>query len=54
MNVFTADIEQSSGIATSVLRISDTTATEVHVCHCTHCGADIEYRISLEEDEDEL
>lgn len=26
----------------------------VHVCHCTHCGADIEYRISLEEDEDEL
>ncbi len=26
----------------------------VHVCHCTYCGADIEYRISLEEDEDEL
>ena len=24
----------------------------VHFCHCTHCGAVIEYRISLEEDED--
>ena len=23
----------------------------VHVCHCAHCGAEIEYRISLEEDE---
>lgn len=26
----------------------------VHVCHCTHCGADIEYRISFGEDENEL
>lgn len=24
----------------------------VHFCHCTNCGAEIEYRISLEEDED--
>ena len=26
----------------------------VHVCHCTHCGAEIEYRVSLDtEEEDE-
>ena len=25
----------------------------VHVCHFTNCGAEIEYRISLEEDESE-
>lgn len=25
----------------------------VQVLHCTHCGAQIEYRISFEEDEDE-
>lgn len=24
----------------------------VHVCHCTHCGAEIEYFIRLEEEED--
>lgn len=25
----------------------------VHVCHCTHCGAEIEYRISLSDEEGE-
>jgi hypothetical protein len=24
----------------------------VHVCHCTHCGAQIQYMISFEEEED--
>ena len=24
----------------------------VHFCHCTHCGAEIEYRIAFEENED--
>lgn len=23
----------------------------VHICHCTNCGADIEYRISLAEED---
>lgn len=23
----------------------------VHICHCTNCGAEIEYRISLEEED---
>lgn len=25
----------------------------VHVCHCNNCGAEIEYYISCEEEEDE-
>ena len=25
----------------------------VHVCYCTHCGADIEYRIRTDENEQE-
>jgi len=26
----------------------------VHICHCTNCGAEIEYRIAIpDEDEDE-
>lgn len=25
----------------------------IHFCHCTNCGADIEYRISLEPKEDD-
>ena len=24
----------------------------VHICHCSNCGAEIEYRITLEETED--
>ena len=24
----------------------------VNCCHCTNCGAEIEYRVSFEEDED--
>lgn len=24
----------------------------IHVCHCTSCGAEIEYRIKLGDDED--
>ena len=26
----------------------------VHFCHCTNCGAEIEYLIRFEEDEDDL
>ena len=25
----------------------------VHACHCTNCGAEIEYRIPIEEDDDD-
>ena len=25
----------------------------VHICHCVNCGADIEYRIAIEEESDE-
>lgn len=25
----------------------------VHVCHCTNCNAEIEYRISLDEEDEE-
>lgn len=25
----------------------------VHICHCSNCGAEIEYRISCEEEQDE-
>ena len=25
----------------------------VHICHCANCGAEIEYRVSTEEDEEE-
>ena len=25
----------------------------VHMCHCTNCGAEIEYRIALEEGDEE-
>ena len=25
----------------------------VHICHCRYCGADIEYRIGEDEDEEE-
>lgn len=25
----------------------------IHICHCDNCGAEIEYRISLEREEDE-
>ena len=24
----------------------------VHVCHCTHCGAEIEYRIRIPDEEE--
>ena len=26
----------------------------VHVCHCTHCGAEVEYRVSLEDEMDSV
>jgi DNA-directed RNA polymerase subunit RPC12/RpoP len=26
----------------------------IHVCHCSNCGAQIEYRISVEDDEDDM
>lgn len=25
----------------------------VHICHCENCGAEIEYRISIEEEEND-
>lgn len=25
----------------------------VHICHCTNCGAEIEYRISLDSEDDQ-
>ena len=25
----------------------------VHICYCTHCGAEIEYRIPIDVEEDE-
>lgn len=25
----------------------------VHICHCTNCGADIEYRIAIPDEDDE-
>lgn len=25
----------------------------IHVCHCTNCGAEIEYYISLDKDKDD-
>lgn len=24
----------------------------VHICHCTNCGAEIEYRVPISDDED--
>lgn len=26
----------------------------VHICHCTHCGAEIEYRIPIDAEEDKV
>ena len=26
----------------------------VHICHCTNCGAEIEYRVPLNEDEESV
>ena len=23
----------------------------IHVCHCTHCGAEIEYKIAIDEED---